>query len=165
MPADVPSDAAEGSGLSDKAVHSALEFAVGIAAAGAKLRPQLPFPQELKPFLRFHKLPPTALAKVRAAVEGDREFLQRLGMVATRELVDEVGMLWLTRPEGWLAQASALAADIGPQPLDDAGELRREQRRREAAEAAAARSRLELASAREQLAVAQAAAATADAEA
>lgn len=165
MPADEPSTTADGGGLSDKAVHSALEFAVGIAAAGAKLRPPLPFPQELKPFLRFHKLPPTALAKVRAAVEGDREFLQRLGLVATRELVDEIGMLWLTRPDGWHALASSLAAGAGPQPLDDAGELRREQRRREAAEAAAARSRLELTGAREQLAVMQAAASTAEAEA
>lgn len=165
MPADALSVPAEGSGLSDRSVHSALEFAVGIAAAGAKLRPPLPFPQELKPFLRFHKLPPTALAKVRAAVESDREFLQRLGMVATRELVDEVGMLWLTRPDGWQEQAVALADGNSPQPLDDAGELRREQRRREAAEAAAARSRLELVSAREQLAAAQAAAAAAATEA
>lgn len=164
MPDDASSTSVSGGALTDKAVHSALEFAVGIAAAGSKLRPPIPFPQELKPFLRFHKLPPSALAKVRAAVEADSEFLRRLGMVATRELVDEVGMLWLTRPEGWEAQAAALAAAGRPLP-DDAGALRREQRRREAAEAAAARSRLELAGVREQLSVAQAAAATAEAEA
>ena len=85
-------------------------------------------------------------------------------MVATRELVDEIGMLWLTRPDGWQDQAATLAAGSGPRSLDDAGELRREQRRREAAEAAATRSRLDLTSAREQLAAAQAAAAVNDAE-
>ena len=164
MPADAPPAPADGSGLPDNAVRSALEFAVGIAAMGVKTRPPVPFPQELKPFLRFHKLPPTALAKVRAAVEGDPEFLRRLGMVATGELVDQIGMLWLARPDGWQDQAATLAAGSGQRSLDDAVELRREQRRREAAEAAAARSRLELTSAREQLAAAQAAAAANDAE-
>ncbi|MDO8364517.1 MAG: hypothetical protein Q7V88_16620, partial [Actinomycetota bacterium] len=136
----------------DSALKSALEFAVGIAAAGAKLRPPLPFPAGLKPYLRFHKLPPAAMAKVRSAVEGDALFLHRLGTVATDELVDEIGLLWLTRPTGWvttaaqrLAAAAEHGADHGP------GELRREQRRREAAEATAARSRLELAGMRDQL--------------
>ena len=36
----------------DHALRSALEFAVGIAAAGVKLRPPLAFPVELKRFLR-----------------------------------------------------------------------------------------------------------------
>lgn len=151
--------------MTDKALRSALEFAIGIAAAGAKLRPPLPFPSTLKPFLRFQKLPPSALAKVRTVVEADDEFLGRLAMVATSELVDEVGMLWLTRPEGWQQAASELAMAGDPQPLDDAGELRREQRRREAAESAAARARVEALAAREQLASAQAAAAVAEAEA
>ena len=151
--------------LSDRALRSALEFAIGIAAAGAKLRPPLPFPQALKPLLRFHKLPPNALTTARAAVEADGDFRGRLAMVATNELIDEVGMLWLQRPDGWQQSASELAAAADSQQLDDAGELRREQRRREAAEAAAARVRVELVVAREQLASAQAAAAAAVAEA
>jgi len=137
--------------LSDRSVQSALEFAVGIAAAGSKLRPPLPFPTGLKPYLRFHRLPPTALAKVREAVEADDVFLGRLGMVATNELLDEIGMLWLTRPDGWQVAAAAVAAKADDAPGDDAAELRREQRRREAAEASAIRSRLEVASLRDQL--------------
>lgn len=137
--------------LTDRALHSALEFAVGIAAAGSKLRPPLPVPSGLKPYLRFHRLPPTALAKVREAVEADRVFLGRLGMAATDELLDEVGMLWLTRPDGWQASAAAIAARAEEVPGDDAAELRREKRRREAAEASAIRSRAEVASLREQL--------------
>lgn len=151
--------------LTDRALQSALEFAVGIAAAGSKLRPPLPFPSGLKPYLRFHRLPPTALAKVREAVESDVVFLGRLGMVATDELLDEVGMLWLTRPEGWQTSAAAIAAKAQEVPGDDAAELRREQRRRDAAEASAVRSRVEVGALREQLEVERAARVTAEAAA
>ncbi len=104
-PADVP----------DQALQAALELAVGIAAAGVKLRPPLAFPPALKKFLKFHKLPPPAFAEVRAAVEADDGFRQRLASVATSELVDEVGMLWLSRPEGW----SAAIAELLPHKVDD----------------------------------------------
>lgn len=150
--------------LSDRALQSALEFAVGIAAAGSKLRPALPFPSGLKPYLRFHRLPPAALAKVREAVEGDSVFLGRLGMVATEELLDDVGMLWLTRPDGWHAAAVAIATKADNVPGDDAAELRREQRRRDAAEASAVRSRLEVALLREQLEAERASRVAADAQ-
>jgi predicted RNA-binding protein with PIN domain len=128
--------------LPDRALQSALEFAVGIAAAGAKLRPQLPFPTTLKRFLRFHKLPPTALAQVRAAVESDDEFRGRLASVATAELVDQVGVLWLSQPDGWAATAAALASAASS--ADDQPARHREERRRLAAEELAARTRAEL---------------------
>lgn len=148
---DAPGPAPSGApSIPDRALYSALEFAVGIAAVGSKLRPALPYPSGLKPFLRFHKLPPTALAKVREAVEGDDVFRARLGTVATRELLDEIGMLWLTRPAGWEAEvARVLGADVSP--VDEEADRRREQRRREAAEIAAVRSRAEVAVLREQL--------------
>lgn len=164
MPAEPDSAALASPRLPDRALQSALEFAVGIAAAGAKLRPPLAFPSGLKPYLRFHKLPPTALAKVREAVEADVGFLNRLGQVATAELLDEVGMLWLTRPEGWQVAAAELAT-TDERPGDDAAALRREQRRREAAEGAAVRSRLEVAGLRDQLEAERAARVNAQAEA
>jgi len=125
----------------DEALRSALEFAVGIAAAGAKLRPPLPFPTELRRFLRFHKLPPTALAQVRAAIDGDEDFRKRLASVATTELMDEIGVLWLIRPEGWAQSVVDLVPD---RIVDDAAALRREERRRVAAQEAAARTRAEM---------------------
>lgn len=125
----------------DEALRPALELAVGIAAAGVKLRPPLPFPVELKRFLRFHKLPPAALAQVRASIEADETFRGRLASVATAELVDEVGVLWLARPEGWETRiAELLPATV----VDDEAALRREERRRLAAQEAAARGRAEL---------------------
>jgi predicted RNA-binding protein with PIN domain len=125
----------------DEALRSALEFAVDFAAAGAKLRPPLSFPTELKRFLRFHKLPPAALAQVRAAVDADEEFRKRLATVATTELIDEVGVLWLSRPDDW----EQAIADLLPRKIvDDEAALRREERRRLAAQEAAARSGAEL---------------------
>ncbi len=125
----------------DEALRYALEFAVGIAAAGAKVRPPLPFPVQLKPFLRFHKLPPTALKQVRAAVEGDDEFRRRLASVATIELIDQVGVLWLSRPDGW---EETIGTALPDKIIDDMTALRREERRRVAAQGAAARVSAEL---------------------
>ena len=120
----------------DQALQSALELAVGIAAAGVKLRPPLAFPPALKKFLKFHKLPPAALTEVRAAVEADDGFRQQLALVATSELVDEVGMLWLARPDGW---SEAIGELLPTKVDDDETQLRRERRRRLAAEDSAAR--------------------------
>ena len=136
MPADASAE------LPDEALRSALEFAVAIAAVGVKLRPPLPIPSGFKPYLRFQKLPSSALKPLRTAIESDSDFLHRLSVVATPELIDEVGMLWLTRPDGW-QDTAAKAASNGAAEADEAGELRREQKRRRAAEAVAARSRLE----------------------
>lgn len=132
--------------IPDRLIASALEFAVGIAAAGARLKPALPFPAELRAFLKFQKLPARALAGVRAAVEGDRVFFDRLAMVATPELIDEPGMLWLQRPEGWQARLAELAA--ADETPDVAADLRRAERRREGAEQVAQRAIAEIAALR-----------------
>jgi predicted RNA-binding protein with PIN domain len=125
----------------DEALRPTLELAVGVAAAGSKLRPPLTFPNELKRFLRFHKLPPAALAQVRAAIDADEDFRKKLASVATTELVDEIGVLWLSRPEGW---EQAIIDLLPAAPVDDEAALRREERRRVAAQEAAARGRAEL---------------------
>ena len=137
--------------LPDRALLQALELAVGIAASRAKQRSGEPFPAGLKPFLRHPKLAPNALAKVRAVVEADVAFLQGLAGVATPDLVDEVGLLWITRPDGWQEQAAALVAAADERPADDVGGLRREQRRRKSAEDSAVKARREVATLREQL--------------
>ncbi len=89
--------------------------------------------------LKFQKLPATALAKVRAAVEGDDDFRRKLASaaVAAPELLDDASMLWLTRPEGWEAALVELVGEA--EPGDLGAELRRSERRREAAESAAHR--------------------------
>ncbi len=149
------------SDVPDQALQLALEFAVIMAAVGAKSRPALAFPSGLKQFLRFHKLPPTALAQVRAAVEADDEFRRQLASVATAELVDPAGVLWLSQPEGWQQQI----AELLPQKrCDDESTIRREERRRAAAESALVRSRADVLGLRADLERDRAAKATLSAE-
>lgn len=123
----------------DQALRVALEFAVSVAAAGAKLRPPQPFPPELKRFLRVGRLAPPALARVRAAVDGDDGFRKQVASHATDELVDEVGMLWLERPDGW---AQAIEEAVQGRFADDAA-IHREDRRRQRAQELATRARAE----------------------
>jgi hypothetical protein len=130
----------------DRLVFTALDFAVGIAAAGAQLRPPMPFPVALRPFLRVQKLTPKAMAAVRRAIEDDPVFRQRLAAVAVPDLLDEAGMLWLQRPEGWVERLAALMP--APDDVDTAAQLRRAEKRRDAAEQAARRAIAELAALR-----------------
>jgi predicted RNA-binding protein with PIN domain len=109
----------------------------------------VPYPAELRPYLKFTKLPPKALHEVRRAVEADDVFRKRLATVAVAELVDDAGMVWLQRPEGWQDQLMALAgeqADTGR--LDAGAELRKADRRRAAAEESAHRALAEVESLR-----------------
>lgn len=141
-------------GVPDPSLRSALEFAVGIAAAGQKIRPPLVYPLGLKPLLRSVRLDRPALAAARRAVVGDEAFRTRLGEVATDELVDELGIAWLRRSDGWQERVLALHAaakqDVEQQSNEAA--LHRSERRREAAEAVAARANAELLAHNESLA-------------
>src|SRR4029079_6723978 len=132
----------------DEALRLALEFAVSVAAVWAKMRPPQPFPTDLKRFLKFQKLPAKALTQVRATIEGDDAFRRRLGAVATTELLDEVSVLWLSRPDGW---QQAIVDALPEQVVDGQAALRREERRRGAAQDALIRVQAELSSVRKDL--------------
>ncbi len=134
------------SGIEHRHLRSALEFAVMIAAEGQKRRPPLAFPAELKPFLNTPRLPTGALGKVRRAIEADDAFRSLLAVGALPELVDEVGRLWLGRPDGWEDRAHELivAAEAAAGEADLAATLKRSEKRRAAAEQAAIRTRAEL---------------------
>ena len=143
-----PSDIAQ---IPDVGLRSALEFAVSLAAAGQKLRPPLEIPAGLKPLLRLTRLDRAALVAARRAVAADDTFRDRLGQVVTSELVDELGVVWLQRGDGWPQRALELQAQARDQVHEKAGEaaLRKAERRREAAEQMAARAQAELIAMRE----------------
>ena len=132
--------------LEHRHLRSALEFAVLIATEGQKRRPPLPFPKELKGYLHAHRLPASGLGRVRRAVEGDADFRRAIAAGAVPELVDDVGMLWLEGKDGWESEAADLVAarDDEAESKDLRKELKRSDKRRVAAEQAAARSRTEL---------------------
>ena len=132
--------------LEHRSLRSALEFAVGIAEAGQKLKPPLVFPPDLKPFLKQPRLPSSALGRVRRIIEADPEFRVRLAAGAVGELVDPIGMEWLRREDGWEERVGALIDELENASAEAEAEqaVRRAEKRREAAEQAAARTRAEL---------------------
>ncbi|MEM9745741.1 MAG: NYN domain-containing protein [Actinomycetota bacterium] len=138
--------------LEHRRLRSALEFAVLMAAEGQKRRPPITVPDGLKPFLgaasSSNRIPNRALGSIRRAIEGDETFRRRLAAGALPELVDEIGRLWLQRPDGW---ESSIDRVLTAERLDgEIAELRalvkRADDRREAAERAQARVEAELAS-------------------
>src|SRR5690349_14117353 len=68
-------------------LRSALEFAVVMAREGQKIKPPLKSPPELRKYFQLNRLPSTALAAVRRAVDGDETFRTRLAAGAIPELV------------------------------------------------------------------------------
>lgn len=132
--------------VSDASLRHALEFAVAIASAGSKLRPPLPFPVGLKPFLKMNRIDRAGLAVVRQALVGDPQFRGQLGAVATIEMADDLGVVWLQRGDGWVAQVRQLHTQMQARAQAEAEltELRRSERRREAAELVAARAQAEV---------------------
>lgn len=126
-------------------LRSALEFAVAMAREGQKIKPPLKYPPALKQFLKSTRLPSAALPAVRRAIEADDQFRSRIAAGALPELVDPIGRLWLTRPQGWEDDLRRLAAeaDAAAEAADAAAALQRAEKRREAAAQAAARARAE----------------------
>ncbi|MFK8022380.1 MAG: hypothetical protein AB8G26_00340 [Ilumatobacter sp.] len=134
------------SGIEHRQLRSALEFAVLIATEGQKRRPPLAYPKELKQFLHAQRLPASALGRVRRAVEKNPQFREAISAGAVPELVDDVGRLWLAGREGWEAEAAALLADVEDEAAakDLQKQLKRAEKRRDAAEQATARAQAEL---------------------
>ncbi|MEO7397702.1 MAG: NYN domain-containing protein [Ilumatobacteraceae bacterium] len=143
--------------VSDLVLRSVLEFAVGIAAAGQRLRPPLPYPPAFKPYLKSAlqagRLDAGGLRTVRRAIVADDGFRSRLGLLDSSELVDEIGRAWLRRDDGWQDDVRRLLAAARQAEEDEsaAAALRKAEKRREAAEQVAARANAELIMLREGL--------------
>jgi predicted RNA-binding protein with PIN domain len=128
--------------------------AFAVAVAGARMRPPVPSPPALKPYLRFQKLPSAALGPVRRAVDSDDEFRQRIAAVVDEELAGRVGWLWLHRPDGWTEEVAELVAaeQAGEAAATEQRQERAAIKRVEAAEATARRATGEIAAVRAELA-------------
>jgi rRNA-processing protein FCF1 len=135
-------------------LRPALEFAVLMAKEGQKFRPPMKYPAGLKKYMKMTRIPAGSLPTVRRLVEGDEVFRTRIAAGALPELVDPIGKLWLERPAGWEAELADLvaAAEAAEQAADAASSLKRAEKRREAAEGVATRTRAELVVVQEQLA-------------
>jgi predicted RNA-binding protein with PIN domain len=131
----------------NRQLRRAIEFVVAVVEQGQKQRPPLAYPAELRPYLRSARIPSSALGKLRRAIEGDPAFRAKLGTAAIPELVDPIGIEWLRRENGWEQRVRELIAEADDADAAASADqaLRRAERRREAAEQAAVRSRAEIA--------------------
>lgn len=132
--------------IEHRRLRSAIEFAVAMGEELDKRKQQVAVPSALRDQFGKQRIPSGALGRLRRAIEADDTFRGAIGAGALPELVDEVGILWLRRPPGWtddIRQVIAReAADAEEADLRTA--LRREEKRRHAAEQVAVRTRADL---------------------
>ena len=135
----------EGAEIEHRHLRSAIEFAVLIAEETQRRKPPMAVPNELRLFFGKPRVPSGALGRLRRSIEADDVFRSRIAAGASPELVDDVGRLWLQRPDGWVddALAAILAAETERAAVDGAAALRRAEKRRLAAEESAVRARAE----------------------
>jgi predicted RNA-binding protein with PIN domain len=142
------------SDIESRHLRQALEFAVLMASEGQKFKPPLAHPAGLKKYFKANRIPTSALGSIRRMIDADDTFRRRIAAGALPELVDPIGKLWLERPEGWQRTIATLAAeaDEAADQADAAQRLKKAEKRRDAAEQAAARSRAEIVSLTERVA-------------
>ena len=88
--------------------------------------PRRPAPPSLRPFLHFTRFPPPALDAARRALDDDA-FRGRVVELADPDLVGEVAMLVLDRPDGW-EDALAARVDAAATEAEAGAEAREVQR-------------------------------------
>lgn len=135
------------SAIETRHLRRAIEFAVRLASEGQKVKPPMPSPAALRKFAKVSRIPATGLTVVRRAIEADGDYRTKMALAADGDdSVDEVGRLWLAQPAGWQAQAQELiaAATAATEQADAAKDLKRAERRRDAAEQGAARAQAEI---------------------
>jgi predicted RNA-binding protein with PIN domain len=128
-------------------LRSAIEYAVLMGDEIARRRAPVPVPRELRSVAGKARIPTGALGRLRRAIDGDEAFRTAIAAGALPELVDPIGILWLQRPEGWESQIGQLVAAQADAAADAdlRTSLRREEKRRRAAEQVAVRLRADIA--------------------
>ena len=128
-------------------LRSAIEYAVVMGDEIAKRRASISVPRDLRAVSGKARIPTGSLGRLRRAIDGDDAFRTAIAAGVLPELVDPVGILWLQRPDGWEARAEQLVAEMADASAeaDLRTALRREEKRRRAAEQVAVRLRADLA--------------------
>jgi predicted RNA-binding protein with PIN domain len=128
-------------------LRSAIEYAVVMGGELQKRKQGVPVPRALRSVSPRGRIPTGALGGLRRAIEADERFRTAIAAGALPELVDPVGILWLQRPDGWEETAATLVQEMEAAAIDAdlRSSLRREEKRRLAAEQTAVRLRADLA--------------------
>jgi len=127
-------------------LRSAIEYAVVLGDEITKRKLAIAVPRELRAMSGKTRIPTASLGQLRRAIDGDDRFRATLAAGVLPELVDPIGILWLQRPDGWEASVNglvaAMVADQADADLRTA--VRREEKRRRAAEQVAVRLRADV---------------------
>ena len=128
-------------------LRSAIEYAVVMGDEIAKRKAPISVPRDLRAVAGKARIPTGSLGRLRRAIDGDDAFRTAIAAGVLPELVDPVGILWLQRPDGWQASAEQLVAEMADAATDADLQtaLRREEKRRRAAEQVAVRLRADVA--------------------
>ncbi|MGE5211833.1 MAG: NYN domain-containing protein [Acidobacteriota bacterium] len=128
-------------------LRSAIEYAVLMGDEIAKRRAPVPVPRELRSMAGKARIPTGSLGRLRRAIDSDEAFRTAIAAGALPELVDPIGILWLQRPDGWESQVERLVAEQADAAADAdlRTSLRREEKRRRAAERVTVRLRADIA--------------------
>ncbi|MFP5377687.1 MAG: hypothetical protein ACLGIO_13025 [Acidimicrobiia bacterium] len=86
---------------SDGLLRPALQLAVDVVRAGAATVPPVEPPRGLRPFVRFARLPDSALGAVRRALDEDAAFRARVEALADESELGRAAWLFVARPGGW----------------------------------------------------------------
>ncbi len=119
-------------------LRPALELAWVVAKTGEAATPPVPAPGPMRRLIGFARLPDRALATVRASVESEEGFRERVAEVADETMLGRASWLWLCRPDGWSGELDELtqqANEAASSQAEEAAE-RRASRRLAAAESA-----------------------------
>jgi predicted RNA-binding protein with PIN domain len=103
-------------------------------------------PREVRSEAGKARIPTGSLGRLRRAIDGDEPFRTAIAAGALPELVDPIGILWLQRPDGWESQVEQLVAEQADAAADAdlRASVRREEKRRRAAEQVAVRLRADI---------------------
>ncbi len=118
-------------------VRDALEAALIVAIADPANAPK-----PLHRFLKFQKMPSTAMPVVRKALDSDDVFRTRVADSVNLDVLDRPSVLFLSRPEGWETELEELAAETARAAVDseEAKAERSAQKKLKSAEQARARA-------------------------
>jgi len=127
-------------------LRSAIEYAVVMGDEITKRKVAIAVPRELRAMSGKARIPAGSLGQLRRAIDGDDRFRAAIAAGVLPELVDPIGLLWLQRPDGWEARVHELAAEMAAHEADSDlhAALRREEKRRHAAEQVAIRLRADV---------------------
>ena len=127
-------------------LRSAIEYAVVMADEITKRKASTPVPRELRGLSAKARIPTGSLGRLRRAIDADEAFRTTIAAGALPELVDPIGILWLQRPDGWVERIEQLVTEIADEAADAdlRTALRREEKRRRAAEQVAVRLRTDV---------------------